>query len=113
LQRTFGEQGVDWGNQQVVNFRGGWAAPTNSLDTVSATKRSPHRKAADEAKVGAAHPTDDVISQVHTKRRGGIDLTLFTEAGTVTLGRVADLGHDRIIKPHRNGRDAIRIRFRT
>src|SRR5690606_38061783 len=77
-----GEEGIEWGNQQVVNFRG-------------------------------APGTDDVIATVHTKRRGGIDLTLFAEAGTVTLGRIADLGHDRIIKPHRTGRDRITIRFRT
>ncbi|MEX0715455.1 MAG: excinuclease ABC subunit A, partial [Planctomycetaceae bacterium] len=82
LQRTFGEEGVDWGNQQVVNFR-----------------------------VGSG--TDDMIATVHTKRRGGIDLTLFVEAGTVTLGRIADLGHDRVIKPHRTGRDRVSIRIRT
>ena len=48
---------------------------------------------------------------VHTKRRHGVDLSLFNEAGRVALGRIAELGREREIAPHRSGRDQIGIRF--
>jgi excinuclease ABC subunit A len=48
---------------------------------------------------------------VHTKRRLGIDLSLFNEAGRVALGRITDFGREREIAPSRNGSDQIRIRF--
>jgi excinuclease ABC subunit A len=53
----------------------------------------------------------EVWAAVHTKRRGGIDLLLFAEAGKYALGRIADFGRDREIEQHRNGREAVKIRF--
>jgi hypothetical protein len=38
-------------------------------------------------------------------------LSLFNEAGRVALGRIAELGSEREIGPHRGGRDQIGIRF--
>jgi excinuclease ABC subunit A len=55
--------------------------------------------------------TDEPWAAVHTKRRQGIDLSLFSEAGRVALGRIADLGREREISPHRSGREQVRIRF--
>ncbi|MGH7128055.1 MAG: excinuclease ABC subunit UvrA, partial [Planctomycetaceae bacterium] len=54
-----------------------------------------------------------LCATVHTKRRGGIDLTLFAPRGQITLGRIAAIGHAREITAHRNGREAVKIRFRT
>jgi len=48
---------------------------------------------------------------VHTKRRGGVDLTLFGEPGRFTLGRIAELGHSREITSSRDTRQAIKLRF--
>ena len=48
---------------------------------------------------------------VHTKRRGGIDLSLFAEPDQMALGRIAGFGKDREITPHRDGREAAKIRF--
>jgi excinuclease ABC subunit A len=48
---------------------------------------------------------------VHTKRRHGVDLSLFNEAGRVALGRITDFGRAREISTTGNGRDQINIRF--
>ncbi len=53
----------------------------------------------------------EVWAAVHTKRRHGVDLSLFNESGRVALGRIAELGSEREIGPHRGGRDQIGIRF--
>ena len=50
-------------------------------------------------------------AQIHTKRRGGVDLTLLTESGRVALGRIATFGAEREITAHRDGRDAVKLRF--
>jgi excinuclease ABC subunit A len=55
--------------------------------------------------------TQEVWAAVHTKRRHGVDLSLFNEPGRVALGRIAELGRDREISPHRSGREQIAIRF--
>jgi excinuclease ABC subunit A len=55
--------------------------------------------------------TQEVWAAVHTKRRHGVDLSLFNEAGRIALGRIAELGSEREIAAHRNGRDQIGIRF--
>jgi excinuclease ABC subunit A len=55
--------------------------------------------------------TRELWAAVHTKRRHGVDLTLFNEAGGVALGRIADFGREREIAPHRDGRDQVDIRF--
>ncbi|MCA8993312.1 MAG: hypothetical protein KDA88_15090 [Planctomycetaceae bacterium] len=51
--------------------------------------------------------------ELHTKRREGIDLILLAEPGTVALGKIADLGSEREIVPHRSGREAVKIRLVT
>ena len=48
---------------------------------------------------------------LHTKRRGGIDLTLYPPAGKFALGRIADLGAEREILPDKPGREQIKLRF--
>ncbi|MEX0702115.1 MAG: hypothetical protein WD069_08465 [Planctomycetales bacterium] len=118
LQEKFGDAAIDWGNKQVVHFRVGWAVPTDTRENALASKRRTRNGAGAASSVGTAHPTDapasdNIIASVHTKRRGGIDLTLYAEAGRVTLGRIAGLGREREITPHRDGREAITIRFRT
>jgi excinuclease ABC subunit A len=52
-----------------------------------------------------------VWAAVHTKRRGGIDLSLSAPPGRFALGRIARLGDEREITPPRNGRETIKIRF--
>ncbi|MBW3541765.1 MAG: ATP-binding cassette domain-containing protein, partial [Planctomycetes bacterium] len=54
---------------------------------------------------------DGVVATLHTKRRSGIDLTVYVPAQSVALGRIADCGTDRDITPGRDGRDAVRIRI--
>ena len=50
-------------------------------------------------------------AEVHTKRRGGIDVTLLGEPGQFALGQVATLGAAREVAPHRSGREAVKIRI--
>ena len=50
-------------------------------------------------------------AELHTKRRGGIDLTLLSEPGQFALGQVATLGAEREVASHRSGREAVRIRI--
>ncbi len=55
--------------------------------------------------------SDAVWAAVHTKRRHGVDLSLYNEAGRVALGRITELGREREISTSGNGRDQISIRF--
>ncbi len=48
---------------------------------------------------------------IHTKRRGGIDLTLSCREGQIALGRIAELGTEREIAPESEGREQVKIRF--
>ena len=50
-------------------------------------------------------------ASVHTKRRGGIDLTLFADSGKIALGKIANFGEQSEINLLANGQDAIKIRF--
>ncbi|GAB4142137.1 MAG: excinuclease ABC subunit UvrA [Planctomycetaceae bacterium] len=50
-------------------------------------------------------------ASVHTKRREGIDLVLYTEPGRFALGGISKFGSEREIGTHRNGSEAIRIRI--
>jgi excinuclease ABC subunit A len=52
-----------------------------------------------------------VWAAVNTKRRGGIDLSLFGKPGQFALGRIAEFGIERDIVSHRDGREAVKIRF--
>ena len=53
----------------------------------------------------------DVWASVHTKRRGGVDLSLLGEPGRYALGRVAELGSEREIGTNRNGREVVKLRL--
>ena len=55
--------------------------------------------------------SDTVRASVHTKRRGGIDLSLFVERGQFALGKIAGLGREREIATHSSGKELIKIRF--
>jgi excinuclease ABC subunit A len=55
--------------------------------------------------------TDQPWAELHTKRRGGIDLTLLSEPGKFALGRIASLGAEREVAAHRTGKEAVRIRI--
>ena len=50
-------------------------------------------------------------AHIHTKRRSGVDFTLLTESGRIALGRIATFGAEREITAHRDGRDAVKLRF--
>ncbi|QDT47941.1 UvrABC system protein A [Symmachiella dynata] len=52
-----------------------------------------------------------VRASVHTKRRGGIDLSLFVGRGQFALGKIAGLGREREIGLHSSGQELIKIRF--
>jgi len=54
---------------------------------------------------------DGYWASVHTKRRSGVDVMLLGEPGNVTLGKVAEFGAERDIVQHRDGREAVKIRF--
>jgi excinuclease ABC subunit A len=58
-----------------------------------------------------ANDSEQPWVELHTKRRGGIDLTLLGEPGKFALGRVAALGAEREVAAHRTGREAVRIRI--
>jgi excinuclease ABC subunit A len=88
LQGVQPEGKADFGNKQVVYFH----HPPNQPD----------------ASAGNG-PT--VWAAIHTKRRGGIDLSLFGEPGRWALGRVAHFGGDQEITTDRNGQEVIKIRF--
>ena len=77
---------IDWGNKQVVHFY-----------------RETNRPGEDRV----------LWVSVRTKRRGGIDLTMTTPPGRFALGRIAEFGSEREIKPAPDGRETIRIRFTT
>jgi len=51
------------------------------------------------------------LACVATKRPSGVDLGLFVPTGTVTLGQIADLGEDAVVKPHRDGEDLVGLKF--
>ena len=51
------------------------------------------------------------LACVVTKRPAGVELGLFVPTGTVTLGQIADLGEDPVVKPHRDGEDLVGLRF--
>ena len=62
-------------------------------------------------KSAGAQPGGFVWATVHTKRREAIDLVLYVDPGTVTLGQIRSFGSDREITPHRDGREAVKIRL--
>eukprot|EP00913_Durusdinium_trenchii_P023359 g21937.t1 len=49
-------------------------------------------------------------ASIHTKRREGIDLSLFQPPGTVALGRIARLAAEREIAAGRDGREVVKLR---
>ena len=61
---------------------------------------------------GAAPGKTDAFAELHTKRPGGLDLTLPVPPGAVAFGRVATLGAERELTRYRGG-EAVKIRFRT
>jgi excinuclease ABC subunit A len=76
------------------------AAP--NLDVDWGNKQIVYMRLAGQEKVWAA---------VHTKRRGGIDLALYHDAGRIALGRIAEFGAEREINSARDGREIVSIRF--
>lgn len=48
---------------------------------------------------------------IHTKRREGVDVTLQSANGEITLGKIAELGMEREIKTDSQGKEQARIRF--
>jgi excinuclease ABC subunit A len=51
------------------------------------------------------------IASLVTKRPEWLELELYAPSGSVALGRIADLGVEPMISPHRSGEDAVRLRF--
>jgi hypothetical protein len=52
-------------------------------------------------------------ASIHTKRATSIDLVLSGPAGRFAQGQITDLGHEPQHQSGSNGRDQIRIRFRS
>ncbi|HAA62196.1 MAG TPA: excinuclease ABC subunit A, partial [Planctomycetaceae bacterium] len=57
--------------------------------------------------------TGPVWAQLWTKRVHSVDLVLFGPPGAIPLGRVASLGSKREITTYKDGRDAVKISFRS
>jgi excinuclease ABC subunit A len=49
--------------------------------------------------------------ELYTKRREGVDVCLLAPANTFALGRIAGIAAEREVTTHRDGRQAIRLRF--
>ena len=57
-------------------------------------------------------PGEELVwAAVHTKRRGGVDLSLFGASGRFALGGISEFGTAREVKPYIAGCDMIKIRF--
>jgi len=54
---------------------------------------------------------EKTLLTIHTKRREGIDLSLFVASGSVTLGTIAGFGIERNISAGKNGEDVVKFRF--
>jgi excinuclease ABC subunit A len=91
LQRVLPDGEVDFGNKQVVYFHHP-SPPAESGGIDSTTGPS-------------------LWAAIHTKRRGGIDLSLYNEPGRWALGSVAHFGSEQEITTDRNGQEVIKIRF--
>jgi excinuclease ABC subunit A len=52
-------------------------------------------------------------AELHTKRSDGVELVVFCPGGRVTIGSIADHGASQQVEPSRDGRDAVRLLFKT
>lgn len=52
------------------------------------------------------------VAELHTKGKAGLDLAVFVPPDSVTIGAVAEFGVAQEIKRRKDGRDAVRLRFR-
>jgi hypothetical protein len=52
-------------------------------------------------------------AELHTKRSDGVELVVFCPGGRVTIGSIADHGASQQVEPSRDGRDAVRMLFKT
>jgi excinuclease ABC subunit A len=55
----------------------------------------------------------ELFATVHSKRPSKVELYLYAEPGTIPLGRVLNLGMDRAISKHHDGRDIVALGFQT
>ncbi|HIK90471.1 MAG TPA: excinuclease ABC subunit UvrA [Planctomycetes bacterium] len=55
----------------------------------------------------------DPAVELHTKRKDGLDLVVYVPKDSVTVGAIAGFGTQQEVKPHRDGRDRVRIRFES
>ena len=51
------------------------------------------------------------VGNLVTKRPAGLDFAIYVRCGSVQLGQVASIGIDPEIAPHKDGLDAVRLRF--
>ncbi|MCA9188752.1 MAG: excinuclease ABC subunit A, partial [Planctomycetales bacterium] len=66
------------------------------------------------SKINWARQSDSVhVAELHTKRADGVDLVLLCAHDSITVGAIAGFGTEQDIRRHRDGRDAVRIRFTT
>ncbi|MBL9123233.1 MAG: ATP-binding cassette domain-containing protein, partial [Planctomycetaceae bacterium] len=63
--------------------------------------------------VHAALQGEEVWASIYTKRRAAIDLILAGPKGSLTLGRVAELGFEQEVSTDRPERDYVKLRFRS
>jgi excinuclease ABC subunit A len=56
---------------------------------------------------------NQLFATVHSKRPKHAELYLYCKAGSIPLGRVLNLGMDREITKHQDGRDIVKLCFQT
>ncbi len=104
LEEVAPDAEIDWGNKQVVYFRHGQGKRKKEKGKSRKLQES-------QPSTLNSQPSGTVWAAVHTKRRGGVDLSLIGEPGRLTLGRIAAFGSQREIKTARDGREVAKIRF--
>jgi hypothetical protein len=56
---------------------------------------------------------EDTWASIYTKRRAAIDLVLAGPKGSLTLGRVTELGFEQEVTTDRPDRDYVKLRFKS
>ncbi len=75
-------------------------APGLEIDWTGQTVVSGHQDGSEQA-----------VFEIYTKRREGVDVCLLAPPNSFALGKVSNLAAEREVTTHRDGRQAIRLRF--
>ena len=63
------------------------------------------------SKMSWSNKNGDPVAELHSKRKGSVDLVLFVPNDTVTIGAVVEFGAEQEVKSQRSGWDAVRLSF--